>query len=71
MFAKATPNGFEAIYVGETQDLSEGFDSHHKAICIRQHGATHIAAVVNRGGAAARRAQGQDIKNFYNPACNG
>ena len=30
------------IYVGQTGDLSERFDNHHKMECIKENGATNI-----------------------------
>ena len=43
VFAKTTnPDILLAIYIGETEDISERFDNHHKMDCIRRNGATHI-----------------------------
>ena len=60
-----------AIYAGETSDLSERFDSHHAAPCIKRQGATHISIHVHYGGLIARRAEEKDIRDRYNPSCNG
>lgn len=34
---------YSAVYVGETSDLSERLDDHHKANCFKQHRATHVS----------------------------
>jgi len=72
VFAKETEsNRFRPIYVGETANLSERFDNHHKMDCIKANGATHICAHVNETGEANRRAEEQDIIAKWNPVCNG
>jgi len=57
------------IYIGQTGDLSERFDNHHKKDCFRRHGATHIAAFVE-GNEQARLAAESDLIAAYNPPCN-
>lgn len=43
IFARKTETGtFSPIYMGQTEDLSERFDNHHKMPCIKKNGATHI-----------------------------
>ncbi len=72
IFGKATSaNKWRAIYVGETSDLSERFDSHHKMPCIKRNGATHIMVHVNNGGEQARRSEEADLLANRSPACNG
>jgi hypothetical protein len=72
IFARETsPRVFAPIYVGETSDLSERFDNHHKMPCIYRNGATHIHVHTSYGGAEARRAEEQDIRWKWNPPCNG
>jgi hypothetical protein len=71
IFAQENANGIFAVYVGETSDLSERFENHHKSWCIARNGATHIHAHLNHEGPDARRAEELDIKNNYDPPCNG
>ena len=71
VFVKETePKTFLAIYVGETSDLSEGFDSHPKMPCITRHGATHITAHTNSGTDSDRRAEELDLIQGLDPPCN-
>ena len=71
IFAKRiAANQWQAIYAGETSDLSERFDGHHQKPCIDRHGATHIHVHVNSGGAQARRDEEADIRQRYQPPCN-
>ena len=62
---------YSAVYVGETSDLSERLDDHHKANCFKQHRATHVSYHANYGGVDARRAEEQDLIRKYAPPCNG
>ena len=62
---------FRAIYAGETGNLSERFDNHHKAWCIARLGATHISFHPNYAGEVARRTEEQDIIGGHSPPCNG
>lgn len=72
IFAKETkPNTYEAVYIGETQDLSERFDNHHKMPCIRGSGATHIHVHGNSQGQMARRREESDLIPRWKPSCNG
>ena len=72
IFAKETsPGRYRPIYIGETEDLSERFDNHHKMACIRREGATHIHAHQNDAGVTARRQEERDLVAKWNPSCNG
>ena len=72
IFAKETSAGrYRPIYIGETEDLSERFDNHHKMPCIRLQEATHIHVHRNNGGVAARRLEERDLVDKWNPPCNG
>lgn len=72
IFAKEIEyNLFQPVYVGETSDLSERFDYHHKKNCIQRNGATHIMAHANDGGETARRTEEADLVRYHSPACNG
>lgn len=71
IFAKVVNGRWSSIYIGETSDLSERFDNHHKMPCIKRNGATHIHAHVNNSGVSARRAEESDLIKQHNPPCNG
>ena len=72
IFAReVSPDRYPPIYIGETEDLSERFDSHHKMPCIRREGATHIHVHQNNSGQAARRVEERDLVARWNPPCNG
>jgi len=72
IFAKQTqPGRWTPIYAGETGDLSERFDHHHKMACILQRGATHIHAHASSSDVAKRRLEEKDITDRWNPPCNG
>jgi predicted GIY-YIG superfamily endonuclease len=44
---KAPNNGnYNVLYVGQTANLSERFDNHHKKPCFDRYGKTHIAVRV-------------------------
>lgn len=70
IFAKVVANKWQAIYVGQTSDLSERFDDHHKMPCIDRHGATDIHVHVN-DAEQARLDEEADIIRNYQPPCNG
>lgn len=70
--AKETePGRFRPLYFGETADLSERFDNHHKMPCFTRNGATHIHAHTNSSGQNARLAEEADLIQRWNPTCNG
>ena len=70
IFAKETkPGSWSPVYIGQTKDLSERFDKHHKMPCIKRHGATHIHAHLNAGH-QARLAEESDLIEKWNTPCN-
>jgi hypothetical protein len=60
----------QILYVGQTGDLSERFDQHHKAESCRRHGANRICAML-AGDEQTRLAIERDLVAQYNPPCNG
>ena len=58
------------IYVGQTGDLSERFDDHHKAACFSKHSANCICVHVE-SSEKTRLAIEADLIAAYNPPCNG
>jgi predicted GIY-YIG superfamily endonuclease len=64
-------NAFEKpIYIGQTKDLSERFDEHHKAKCFDRNAKTHIAVMVEESE-QRRLAVEADLIKSYNTSCNG
>lgn len=71
IFAIETEPGlWVPVYIGQTEDLSERFEDHHKAACISRNGATHIHANTNNSK-QARLAEESDLVARWNPPCNG
>ena len=71
VFAKETEKGkFRPIYIGQTNDISERFDCHHKWPCIVKNGATHICAHKSSEDERERLAEESDLIKNYNPVCN-
>ena len=71
IFTKRDSNGVHTpIYVGQTGDLSERFDSHHKADCIRREGATHICTHLT-SSENDRVTEESDLIANWSPPCNG
>ncbi|MDE2462124.1 MAG: GIY-YIG nuclease family protein [Alphaproteobacteria bacterium] len=58
------------IYVGETGDLSERFDNHHKEKCFKKHGANCIC-IHREEDEDARLEIEQDLIDLCDPPCNG
>ena len=71
VFAKQTrPGSWTPVYIGQTSDLSERFDKHHKMACIKRNGATHIH--VHRNDVErARLAEETDLLRKWTTSCNG
>ena len=71
IFARKTETGaFAPIYIGQTGDISERFDNHHKMPCIKQHGATHIHVHKSDDDEKIRMAEESDLIAKWNPPCN-
>ena len=64
----SSPN-VSITYVGETQDLHDRFENHHKLDCAIRYGATAIA-IYPSISLYDRRHIENHIKNKYNPICN-
>ncbi|MCA8899725.1 MAG: GIY-YIG nuclease family protein [Hyphomonas sp.] len=70
VFAKETNPGYWApVYIGQTENLSERFDSHHKIDAARRNGATHIHAHLNPYK-SDRLDEETDLVRRWNPPCN-
>ncbi len=62
--------GHTRIYVGQTEDLSERLDDHHKASCFKQHAANCIC-VHPDDNENSRLTKENDLIESYHPPCNG
>lgn len=70
IFARETkPNTYLAVYIGQTENLSERFDDHHKKVCIKQEAATHIHAHLN-ATKQSRLDEESDLIAKWLPTCN-
>ncbi len=71
IFAKeSSPETLLAIYIGETEDISDRFDNHHKMPCIRQNEATYICVHTSSEDKKIRCKEEADLIANYNPDCN-
>ena len=59
----------DEIYIGETHDLSDRFDSHHKANCFVAHNANCICIHIKHNH-QERLIIESDLKDKYRPPCN-
>ncbi|MEW8508333.1 MAG: hypothetical protein AB2598_16685 [Candidatus Thiodiazotropha sp.] len=60
---------FSILYIGQTGDLSERFDNHHKRPCFDRNGKTHIG--IHLESAESRRFDIEtDLVRNYSPVCN-
>lgn len=62
--------GYTALYVGQTTNLSERFDGHHKRHCFDRHRKTHIGVLVEPS-TARQLAIESDLVAANHLVCNG
>lgn len=67
---RAEGGSFRVLYIGQTGDLSERFENHHKAGCFDRNRKTHIAAMTE-SSESRRLMVEKDLIAGYNPGCNG
>ena len=71
VFAKETsPETLLAIYIGETEDISQRFDNHHKMPYISRNGATHICGHKSSEDKKVRCEEESDLISNHHPVCN-
>jgi hypothetical protein len=70
IFCKQSGNGYQAIYIGQTGNISERFDNHHKMPCITKNGATHICVHKSSESESERCVEESDLIENYQPICN-
>lgn len=61
---------YRILYIGQTGDMSERFDDHHKEPCFRRNGRSHIG-VLPEPSKPRRLAIERDLITAYNTPCNG
>jgi len=60
---------YSVLYIGQTGNLDERFDSHHRAACFTRNGKTHIGIHLESGEQTRLRKE-RDLIDNYNPPCN-
>ncbi len=60
---------YDILYVGQTGDLSQRFDDHHKQGCFDRNGKTHIGVHVE-SSEQVRLSIERDLIANYTPICN-
>lgn len=58
------------IYIGQTEDMAERHDDHHKEACFKRNQANCLC-YHRDGNEASRLAKEGDLTAAYNPTCNG
>ena len=71
LFAEETSPGlFMPIYIGQSSNLSEGFEAHYAMPCIKRNRATYIHVHLNSGDEQARHKEETDLIAYWDPPCN-
>ncbi len=61
---------YDVIYIGQTEDLSDRFDNHHKESCFIRNNVNCICVHTESNENQRLRIE-QDLTHNYNPPCNG
>ena len=61
---------YPVLYVGETEDLKERFENHHKQGCFDRNGKTHVGVLQEGIGTRRLRIEADLVAN-YNPPVTG
>lgn len=67
---EGTKENWVAVYIGQTSSLDERLSSHNEETCVKNKGATHIHAHINKDGESARKEEEKDLIKAHNPPCN-
>lgn len=71
IFAKRVrQHEWEAVYIGQTEDLGDRLANHERRECAIRNGATSIHAHETGGGESVRKREEQDLIDRYDPHCN-
>ena len=66
---KRNTSNFTILYIGQTGDLSDRFDNHHKQSCFDRNGKTHIG--IHLESSESRRFDIEtDLVRNYSLVCN-
>ena len=68
--SRSTNGNHKVLYIGQTGDLSERFDDHHKEEMWIRNGATNISIHLD-SAKLSRLSKETDMVAYYNPCCNG
>jgi hypothetical protein len=68
--SETRPGQYQALYVGQTDDLSEPFEDPVAIECLRQGRATHIHVRHSDARAELRRAERSELISALRPPCN-
>jgi hypothetical protein len=60
---------YSILYIGQTSDLSDRFDNHHKQPCFDQNQKSHIGILAERSEARRLNIEA-DLLGNYKTACN-
>jgi len=72
IFAKEVgPGTWLPLYIGQTGDLSERFEDHHKIDCVLINGATHLHVHLSSTSEEIRREEEKDLIDRWRPFCQG
>ena len=63
-------NGYYALYIGQTSNLSNRIPSHEKLPCARNHSMNQLHYRVHNGNEASRLAEESDLIKRWTPPCN-
>lgn len=63
-------SSYAPLYIGQTSDLSERFDNHHKASCFVRNGVNSICVYVE-GAESTRLGIERDLLGSHQTPCNG
>lgn len=61
---------WKPVYVGQTDNLSDYFDTCGKIPCVQENEPSHIHVHRNDAGLKARLSEELDLINRWHPACN-
>ena len=61
---------YSILYIGQTGDLSERFDDHHKRPCFDRNNKTHVGIYLE-SSESKRLGVESDLLGRHSPPCNG
>jgi len=70
LYAKKRRSGWEAMYVGETSEVSERLTQDSKYQCALDKGATHIHFHKGSAEESDRKEEVENLINVHSPQCN-